>query len=129
MESKGSGWLTFASVVLIVAGIMRIFDGIWALRYEGPVPGGLEDGLVGENLENYGWLWIIVGAVLILAGFAVLSRSQLGRWVGIVAGAIAGISAIVWIPYYPVWALAYILVAFLVIDGLTMYGSREPTEV
>jgi hypothetical protein len=129
MAEKGSGWLTFASVVLIVAGVMRVLDGIWALTYEGPIQGGLEDGLVGENIENYGWLWLIVGVILIVAGFAVLNRSQAARWVGIIAAAIAGISAIVWIPYYPVWALVYILVAFLVIYGLTMYGSREYDEV
>jgi len=27
-----SGWIVFASVVLIVAGFMRVFDAIWAFR-------------------------------------------------------------------------------------------------
>jgi hypothetical protein len=129
MAEKGAGWLMFSSVVLVVAGIMRVLDGIWALLYEGPIQGGLEDGLLGEKLENYGWLWLIVGVILIVAGFAVLNRSQAARWIGIIAGAIAAISAIVWIPYYPVWALAYILAAFLVIYGLTMYGYRDPDQV
>jgi uncharacterized membrane protein HdeD (DUF308 family) len=129
MEKQGSGWLVFASIVLIVAGVMRVIDGIWALAYEGPIQGGLEDGLLGEKVENYGWLWLIVGVVLIVAGFVVANRSQWARWVGIIAAAIAAISAIVWIPYYPVWSLTYILVAFLVIYGLTMYGSREGSEV
>jgi hypothetical protein len=30
-----------------------------------------------------------------------------GRWAGILAAAIAAISAIWWMPYYPVWAFTY----------------------
>ena len=30
MDRRGEGWLVFAAIVLGVAGIMRIFDAIWA---------------------------------------------------------------------------------------------------
>ena len=30
---RRSGWLTFSAVVLIIAGIMRIIDAIWAFGY------------------------------------------------------------------------------------------------
>jgi len=32
MHRRGEGWIMFAAIVLAVAGIMRIFDAIWALR-------------------------------------------------------------------------------------------------
>ena len=38
MDEKGEGWLIFAAVVLGVAGIMRVFDAIWAFRYHGALP-------------------------------------------------------------------------------------------
>ena len=38
MDEKGEGWLIFAAVVLGVAGIMRVFDAIWAFRYHGVLP-------------------------------------------------------------------------------------------
>lgn len=129
MEERGSGWMGFAAFMLMVAGIMRIIDGIWALRYDGPVAGGLQDGLVGEKLDNYGWFWILVGIMLLLAGIAVLQRSQLARWIGIVAGAIAAISALAWMPYYPVWSLIYVGFGVAVIYGLSVYGNREAGEV
>ena len=47
MEEKGAGWLIFASIVLGVAGIMRIFDAIWAFSYHGAVPSNLETALFG----------------------------------------------------------------------------------
>jgi hypothetical protein len=120
-EERGYGWLFFAGTVLGIAGIMRILDAIWAFRSNQV----LEDGLLGEKVENYAWLWLIVGVVLILASFLVLSRSQLARWIGIVAAAIGTISAVVWLPYYPVWALIYIAIGVFVIYALAVYGGRE----
>jgi hypothetical protein len=108
MNDRGHGWVIFASIVLGVAGIMRIFDAIWAFRYHGALPQNLEDALFGTSLKTYGWVYLIVGIILILCGFAVLGGSQLGRWVGIAAGAIGAISAIWWMPYYPIWSLTYI---------------------
>ena len=43
------------------------------------------------------------------------------------AGAIMAISAIWWMPFYPVWSLTYIFVGVLVIYGLAAYGGREVT--
>jgi hypothetical protein len=105
MNDRGHGWVIFASIVLGVAGIMRIFDAIWAFRYHGAVPQNLEDAIFGTSLKTYGWVYLIVGIILILCGLAVLGRSSLGRWVGIAAAAIGAISAIWWMPYYPIWSL------------------------
>src|SRR4051812_635467 len=102
-EEAGSGWLFFAGTVLGVAGIMRIFDAIWAFRYDGAIPENLEGALFGRSLSTYGWIYLVVGAILILSSVAVLSRSQFARWIGIIAGAIGAISAMWWMPFYPVW--------------------------
>jgi hypothetical protein len=125
MDNKGEGWMIFAAVALGVAGIMRIFDSIWAFRYHGAIPDDLQNALWGHTLKNYGWLWLVVGIVLILCAFGVMARSQISRWIGIFAGAVAAISAIWWIPYYPVWSLVYIAIGIFVIYALAAYGSRE----
>ena len=70
---KRSGWLTFSAVLLIIAGIMRVFDAIWAFRYNGQVVDNLHDAIFGHSLTAYGWIWLIVGVVLILAGFLVMT--------------------------------------------------------
>ena len=78
----------FAAIVLAVAGIMRIFDAIWAFRYHGVLPGNLEAAIFGHSLKTYGWIYLAVAAVRILCAVLVLSGSQVGRWAGIVACAI-----------------------------------------
>ena len=62
-----SGWLTFSAVVLIIAGIMRVIDAIWAFGYHGAVPDGLQGALLGHSLATYGWVWLITGIILIAA--------------------------------------------------------------
>jgi hypothetical protein len=124
MDNDGKGWLVFAAVVLGVAGIMRIFDGIWAFRYKGALPENLQNALFGTTLKNYGWLWLIVGILLILCALGVMARSQISRWIGVFAGAVLAISAIWWMPYYPIWSMAYIGIGIFVIYGLVVYGGR-----
>jgi asparagine N-glycosylation enzyme membrane subunit Stt3 len=125
MENDGKGWLVFAAVVLGVAGIMRIFDGIWAFRYKGQLPDHLQNALLGTTLKNYGWLWLIIGILLILVALGVMARSQISRWIGVVAGAVIAVSAIWWMPYYPIWSLTYIGIGVLVIYALFAHGGRE----
>lgn len=104
---------------------MRFFDAIWAFRYHGELPQNLEDAIFGRSLSTYGWIYLIVAALLVVAGFLVLQGSQVARWVGIVAAALGAISAIWWMPYYPVWSLTYIAVGGLVIYALGAYGGQK----
>jgi hypothetical protein len=127
MEERGEGWLIFAGIALLIVGVMRIFDAIWAFRYHGVLPSNLEAAIFGHSLKTYGWVYLVVGIVMILAGFGVMVRSQFSRWIGIFAAAILGISAIWWMPYYPIWSLTYIGICFFVIYGLAAHGSRELT--
>jgi hypothetical protein len=129
---KRSGWLTFSGVVLIVAGIMRVLDAIWAFRYNGTVVDSLHDAIFGHSLTTYGWIWLIVGVILIVSGFLVMGAATLGaeisRWIGVVAAAVAAITAVAWLPYYPVWSLVYVGGAVLVIYGLVAhFGEEAPT--
>jgi hypothetical protein len=127
MNEAGRGWILFAAIVLGVAGVMRIFDAIWAFRYNGVVPENLQNALFGSSLSTYGWLWLVVGVILLFCALAVMRRSQIGRWVGVAAGAIGAVTAIWWMPYYPIWSMTYIALSILVIYALVAYGAD--TEV
>jgi len=124
-DAPGSGWLVFAGSVLGLAGFMRIIDSIWAFRYKGALPEGLRDGVLGSDLKHYAWTWLIVGFVLIASSFLILVRSQFARWVGYIAATVGALSAMVWMPYYPVWSLAYIAIFIFTFYALARYGGRE----
>jgi hypothetical protein len=123
-EEHESGWLMFAAIVLMFEGVMKIFDSFWAFRYHGALE-SLPHATLGSTLKNYGWYWLILGILLIVAGLAVLGRSQLARWFGIVVAALAAIGSMAWMPYYPIWALTYVAIALLVIYGLAAHGGLD----
>ena len=125
MLEEGEGWRFFAGTVLGIAGIMRIFDAIWAFRYHGSVPDNLQNAIFGHSLKTYGWVYLIVGIVLIACSFGVMALSQLSRWIGIFAGAVMAISAVWWMPYYPVWSMTYVLIGVLLIYALAAHGRRH----
>ncbi len=126
-SNEPDGWLVFAGIALSMAGVMRFFDAIWAWTYKGAVSENLQNALFGHTLSTYGWLWMGVAIVLSVCGLGVLVRSQISRWVGMVAGAFAAISAIWWMPYYPVWSLVYVVMGLLVVYALAAHGGRRVT--
>jgi hypothetical protein len=66
---------------------------------------------------------LIFAHIFILAPEGV--TSTIAAWVGIIAASIAGITAIVWMPYYPVWSLVYVGIAVMVIYGITTHFDDE----
>ena len=125
-EAPGTGWLFFAGTMMGLAGIMRLVDSFWAFRYHGGLPDALQNAALGSNLKNYAWAWLFVGIILLAASGLILVRSQFARWVGYIAATIGAVSAMVWMPYYPVWSLTYVGMAVLVFYALARYGGRQP---
>ena len=64
-DDRGAGWLTFASIILIFAGLMRILDALWAFSVGNKGDGQLSDALLGSDISTYGWWFLLVGVVLI----------------------------------------------------------------
>jgi hypothetical protein len=125
-----SGWLTFSAVVLIIAGIMRVIDAIWAFSYHGALPDGLQGAVLGHSLTTYGWIWLVAGVILIAAGALLFGpsdrpASEISRWVGIIAAALGAISAAFVLPYSPVWSLLYIIIAVMVVYGLSAHYDQK----
>ncbi len=124
---QGDGWVLFSGVVLILAGVMGILDGLWAIAQ------GDEQTLVqvnnhivlwDDNLAVWGWIYLIGGIVVVLAGIGVLGRAEWATFVGILVAALWIIIRLPWIFAFPIVTLIGVVLAVLVIYGLAMYGGR-----
>lgn len=122
---KGSGWLLFASIMLLLAGAFNFIWGIGALVKDDLYVSKL----LFANLTFWGWVWLIVGVVQILVGFGVMSRNQVARWAGIVMASVSAILAFFYIWAVPGWALLIITLDVLVLYGLGTFGGREPVAM
>jgi hypothetical protein len=123
----GIRWLAFAAALLAVSGIFKILDALWAFKYDDERSGEVQTVLFERDLSSWGWVWLVVGILLIAAGFAVVTGAEWARWVGIVAASIATITFLPWIYYQPLWTILSVTLAVLVIYALAAYGgSRSP---
>jgi hypothetical protein len=124
--ARASGWaiggVTFASTMMILIGIFQAFAGLEAI---------IDDDfyVVTQNYAfdldttAYGWIHLILGIVIVLAGFALWARKT---WASIVAIFLAMLSAIAnffFIPYYPFWSILMIALAVWVIWAITRPGT------
>jgi hypothetical protein len=121
MHDRGGGWPYLAGIALIVAGLLRFFEALWAYI----LPSNVEGALFRHNIKPYGWAYLIVAIILFLSGLSIVARSRFARWVGIAAAAVGGITSVWWMPYNPTWSLAYMGVCLLVIYALVAHGKWE----
>jgi hypothetical protein len=123
MEAKGSGWLAFASIMLIIAGIGNFIWGITAVARDEL----LINQLLFANLTFWGVIFMIVGAFLVAAGVAVLSKAPWASWFGIIFCALSILFYLFVIWAYPVWSVLVIAIDVLIIYALAAYGITEET--
>ena len=123
LPEKGSGWLTFAAVMLGLAGLLGLIDGIVAVSKSSFYVASAH--YVFSDLNTWGWILIVVGAVALCAAFAVTTGSQLARWTGIVIAGTQAIAQLMMIQAYPFWSLCVFAIDLLVVYALAVYGGRR----
>jgi len=116
------GWLTFSGIMLIAAGFIDVVYGLWALDRADARNNQL---LYADKLGGWGWFFLILGIVLVLAGIGVFYRSQWARWTGIIVASVSIVANALWVFVYPVQVFILILLASLVVYGLVVYGEPE----
>jgi hypothetical protein len=129
---RGTGWIIFAGIMMIIAGANMFINGAWALNASTAVANTFKGQLLfsDTNLDTWGWIYVIVGGVVLLAGIFVFLRQRWAVMVGILAATVQAILAFFWI-FSDKWAaaLVVILLDLLVLHALVAYGDREPSYV
>jgi hypothetical protein len=120
---RGLGWILFAWTMLLVAGLMRIINGIAALTRPAFFHGAGAH-YIFSDLKVWGWVALVVGVIEIAAAVGVWRGSQFGRVAGIAVAAIALVVWMFWVPIVPFWAIVLMVMDVLIIYGLALYGGQ-----
>jgi hypothetical protein len=121
-----TGWIVFAATMMIIVGGLNAFQGFVAL---------VNDDWVGWNpststalfldLTQWGWVHLLVGIVVMVAGFGLLTGNVLARVVGVIVSAISLLSNFFFLPANTsLWSLLIVLINVLVIWALTVHGKE-----
>lgn len=118
-----SGLALFAGTLMIIGGVFEAVTGLVALfRNELYVVG--VDYVLSFDVSTWGWIHLLVGALVAVAGAAVLTGRLWGRIVGIALASLSMLANFLFIPYYPLWSLLIIALDVFVIWALCSY-DRE----
>jgi len=121
-----TGWITFAGVMMIIGGGLNLFYGIVAAVNDEWVV-FTNRANVYLDVSHWGWVHIIVGSIVVLAGIGLFSGNILARIVGVIVAGVSLVANFFFIPVYPFWSLIVITIDVLVIWALTAHG-REMRE-
>jgi hypothetical protein len=119
-----TGWPTFAGLVLLLVGIAHVLTGLAVVLSPSESLAQPSAMLVIPSFGVWGWLHLVVGAIVAVVGAGVMLGQTWARVTGV---ALAGLSAIInlgFLEAYPVWALVLIVLDVVVIYALTVHASR-----
>lgn len=122
-----SGVTVLAASLMIFGGAMAIFEGIAAIA-RNDLFLATRHYVFEFSLAGWGWVHLILGIVLVLAGCAVLSGALWARYFGVAVAGLGAIANFLWVPYYPLWALVLVAVNIFIIWALCTGMHREAGE-
>jgi hypothetical protein len=122
-----TGFALFAALMMIMAGCFQAFIGLIAI-FENEFYVATRNYLFELDATTWGWIHLLMGVIVGLAGMALLAGQTWGRVVGIILAVLSAIANFLFIPYYPVWSLLIIALDVFVIWALAAHG-RELRDV
>jgi hypothetical protein len=126
---RGAGRVVFAAIFLLIVGTLNILYGIGAVadahwwvndtRY------------ILTNLHTLGWVMIILGVIQLTGGFSLMAGNPYGRVIGIIAGSLGAIGALLAMGQTsnPFWELAIFALCVWVVYGIVVFGPDERAGV
>lgn len=114
--SSPTGLVTFAGIVLILAGAANLLDGVVALTKDDYFRG---DELLFGDLSAWGIWWLFLGILVLYAGWQVLRRNEIGMMLGIAFAGINAFTQLMFLRAYPAWSIAIMVLDLIVIYVLS----------
>jgi hypothetical protein len=115
------GYSVFAAVMLVMIGVFHLMAGLvgivddefyvvtgkWVFEFD---------------VTTWGWVHLLGGVLVVLAGLSVLKGHMYGRIVGTCVAVISAVVNFAWLPYQPWWSILMIALSISVIWALTVHG-------
>ena len=120
------GYSMFAAVMLMMIGVFHFMAGLvgivddefyvvtgkWVFEFD---------------VTTWGWVHLIGGVLVVLAGLSVVKGHMYGRIIGTIVAAISAMVNFAWLPYQPWWSILMIFLSVSVIWALTVHGRDIAT--
>lgn len=119
------GWVFFAAIMMLVVGMIHMLQGLVALFKDEYYVVGEAGLLVEVDWTAWGWVHLIGGLVLILAGAGLFAGQMWARVVGVILAVFSIMLNFAFFAAYPWWSAMIIVIDVLVIWALVVHGRES----
>jgi hypothetical protein len=128
VSSARTAWATggvlFAGMVMILGGLFQFFEGIAAIAKDNVFLAAPKYTLR-LNITSWGWIHVILGLLIIIVGYFLLTGSLWARMTAMFLVAVQLFTNFFFLPYYPIWALVIIALDVFVLWSLAHAPVRD----
>jgi len=121
------GWIMFAAVMMMMLGSFHAIAGLVALFQDSYYLVGKNDLVVHVDYTAWGWVHLVGGILIVLAGVGLLAGQMWARIVGVALAALSALVNMAFFAAYPWWSALMITFDVLVIWSLTAHGAEMKT--
>ncbi len=118
MTNTYSGWVTFAGIVVVIAGMYNLLSGVAAITESDSVK-VLNEVLYGIDIEAWGWFWLVIGVAQLFTAILLFARSPAGAMMAILGATISATFTIFLIFVAPLWAITVVALDVGIIWAIT----------
>ena len=112
-----SGVSVFAASMMMVVGAFQFFEGLVAVANDNfyvKTP----NYVLQLDTTQWGWIHMILGALVVVAGIFIFTGNIVARSVGILLAGLSALGNFFWLPYYPLWSITIIAIDVFIIWAL-----------
>jgi hypothetical protein len=131
MNSRSmAGWIGFAGILMLIIGSIDFFQGLIAL-FEDQYFVVTPSGYLVVDLTAWGWIMLIWGVLLVLAGLGLVAGQGWARWFAIVVVSLNFIAQLGFLGNggYSLWSLTAMTLNIIVLYALTARWSESARDL
>ena len=125
-----AGWIGFASMLLLLVGVIDVFQGLVAL-FEDDYFVVTQAGFLAVDLTAWGWTMVIWGVLLAIAGLGLAGGQGWARWFAIILVSLNILAQLGFAgnSQYPLWALPVLTLSIFVLYALTVRWDESRADL
>jgi hypothetical protein len=118
------GWIIFTALMMILSGLFDVLWGVLALTRDEVFVVGPGGNVLDVDYSTWGWVKLLVGAVVICVGLALPTGAQWAAIATVLLAMVSAVVALLSIAAFPVWSVLVIALDVSVIYAVTVHGHE-----